>query len=355
MQDPLNKSPLCIRKMATARSKQSKSNRNLTLTAVALQDHLAKTLNLKYGLSLSKGISNQNTVNLKSKNIVFKKDTKNLNKEFVIKSASQNVARNVTLAEKLGIVECEENPCLNEEQWAILKKKSNSRGDSSQPCAICKDNYNQFRQQILLSCSHVFHRQCIASFEKYSGKAICPICRRTNYEKRVIFDGSIITLNRSATVIQKHWRRYIIQKRYIQLREKIPPSDKKLRRKYYEQKFLKLSDKLVESYDYHYEDVSHFIDSIDQNLVSSKSVMKRFTERDMLENEWENIQIKAIKRGKKECPICLSLLNDGSKGTMLLSCTHVYHMQCLLAYEQYNNKHEKLCPVCRTEYNKRSF
>ncbi|MCP4118340.1 MAG: hypothetical protein GY737_23655 [Desulfobacteraceae bacterium] len=40
---------------------------------------------------------------------------------------------------------------------------------------------------VLLSCSHVFHKDCIQSFEKFSlqSETTCPICRAAEYETTV--------------------------------------------------------------------------------------------------------------------------------------------------------------------------
>ena len=46
---------------------------------------------------------------------------------------------------------------LTEEQWQKAKAKSNEREDSHQPCVICKEPFG-LEQQVLLSCTHVFHR-----------------------------------------------------------------------------------------------------------------------------------------------------------------------------------------------------
>lgn len=44
--------------------------------------------------------------------------------------------------------------------------------------------------QVLLSCSHVFHRACLQSFETFSGRKCCPLCRKRQYETRLIHDAA---------------------------------------------------------------------------------------------------------------------------------------------------------------------
>ena len=44
--------------------------------------------------------------------------------------------------------------------------------------------------QVILSCSHVFHKNCLQAFERFSGKKTCPMCRVEQYQTRVIYDGA---------------------------------------------------------------------------------------------------------------------------------------------------------------------
>lgn len=59
-------------------------------------------------------------------------------------------------AQKLGLVE-QPQQLLNEDDWQKLKIKSSERDDFKNPCVICKEELGM-QQQVLLSCSHVFHR-----------------------------------------------------------------------------------------------------------------------------------------------------------------------------------------------------
>lgn len=44
--------------------------------------------------------------------------------------------------------------------------------------------------QVLLSCSHVFHTQCLASFEAHVRVKACPLCRKQWYQKHTISDAA---------------------------------------------------------------------------------------------------------------------------------------------------------------------
>ena len=55
-----------------------------------------------------------------------------------------------------------------------------------------------FDLQVILSCSHVFHKNCLQAFERFSGKKTCPMCRKEQYQTRVVFDGTDSYKHKSA-------------------------------------------------------------------------------------------------------------------------------------------------------------
>lgn len=59
-------------------------------------------------------------------------------------------------AQKMGLVEAPPQ-LLTEAEWSTVKEASNRREDSLLPCVICKEDFG-LQDQVLLSCSHVFHR-----------------------------------------------------------------------------------------------------------------------------------------------------------------------------------------------------
>ncbi len=78
---------------------------------------------------------------------------------------------------------------LTPSQWQAAHAQSLGRGDSQHECSICLQQFKG-EQQVLLSCSHVFHRQCLASFENYAQARCCPLCRCQAYQKKMIDDGA---------------------------------------------------------------------------------------------------------------------------------------------------------------------
>lgn len=61
----------------------------------------------------------------------------------------------------------------------------------------------------------------------------------------------------------------------------------------------------------------------------------------------------ALQRGSTECAICLGALQrHGSEGVAWLSCTHVYHTDCISTFEAFelSRNSQPSCPCCRAKY-----
>ncbi|XP_072619352.1 RING finger protein 32 isoform X2 [Vulpes vulpes] len=218
---------------------------NLAVTAVALQDHILHDLQLR-NLSTADH-SKTKAQKRESRSKSLKGNTKAIidtglkttlqdpkvedpEKEYVLDPKPPPL----TLAQKLGLFE-PPPPLLSSDEWEKVKQRSILQGDSMQPCPICKEEF-ELRPQVLLSCSHVFHRACLQAFEKFTNKKTCPLCRRNQYQTRVIHDGARLFKIKCATRIQACWRGHVVRKWYQDLRRTVPPTDAKLRRKFFEEK-----------------------------------------------------------------------------------------------------------------------
>ncbi|XP_043319923.1 RING finger protein 32 isoform X3 [Cervus canadensis] len=219
---------------------------NLAVTAVALQDHIVHDLQLQnLSIADSSKTKVQKTEN-RSKSL--KRNTKALidtglkkttqggpkvedpEKEYVLDPKPPPL----TLAQKLGLFDPPPLP-LSADEWDRVKQRSVEQGDSMQPCPICKEEFG-LHPQVLLSCSHVFHRACLQAFEKFTNKKTCPLCRKNQYQTRVIRDGARLFKIKCATRIQASWRGHVVRRWYRDLRRTMPPTDAKLRRKFFEAK-----------------------------------------------------------------------------------------------------------------------
>ncbi|PNH05629.1 RING finger protein 32 [Tetrabaena socialis] len=147
-----------------------------------------------------------------------------------LRLASNALGAQMTLAQHLGLIP-RPPPLLTEDQWTEVHLRSRLRQDSAAECVICKEEF-QAGAQVLLSCSHTFHRHCLAAFERYSRCKSCPLCRAEQYQKRVIRDGEQLFRDKCATRIQAAWRGFAARRRYRQLRRHTAPRDERLRRKW---------------------------------------------------------------------------------------------------------------------------
>ncbi|XP_072110147.1 RING finger protein 32 isoform X1 [Mobula birostris] len=352
------------------------------LAAVALQDHIIRNLQLQ-NHSLSDTFKtkernkmncyrlvNRNTVKAVVDTGIKRNEKKEIKKDEEREYVLDPKPPGLTLAQKMGLVEAPKEP-LTANEWQLVKKRSVQQGDSAQPCAICREEFG-LQQQVLLSCSHVFHRVCLQAFEKFSGRKSCPMCRKEQYQTRVIHDGARLYRMKCATRIQSHWRGYIVRKWYKQLRRTVPPKDKKLRKRFYEDKLHEINDRLVRSCSIN---IDELFSEIDHSVATSRRVLQRFESQyvqTISEEEWEQIQIKASQREIFDCPICITPLDrlsniscqaDGPgrgeksdsivRQAVLLSCSHTFHYTCLQAFEDFSEGENHICPLCRSTYEKK--
>ena len=256
-----------------------------------------------------------------------------------------------SLAQKLGLVEGPP-PLLSEEQWEQIKEKSNRRLDSTNPCPICKDHF-QLLPQLLLSCSHIFHKSCIESYEKFVKRRMCPVCRCEGYQGRVVYEGAKHTRDKAATLIQSCWRGHRAKLEFRKLQEKHPPTHPALRRKFFSRKLATLTDLYMDQCEKREQEIDTFIDELDNTLRYSRRTLENLEQHlnSLNPSEWLSVREKAMRRGDNECPICLTLLFS-SKHVSLLSCSHMFHCKCLESFEQFATFTPFACPVCRSAYQK---
>ncbi|KAM7390346.1 hypothetical protein PAMA_008495 [Pampus argenteus] len=351
----------------------TKGNNKLVITSVAFQDHITRSL-LHPNFSLSdpllgckrKAPRNPRTREGVKGNARQRQDGQEEG-EYVLDPAPPPL----TLAQKMGLVASPAGR-LTEDEWTQVKARSVLQRESVQPCAICREEFC-LQPQVLLSCSHVFHRACLQAFERFTGRKCCPMCRREQYETRVIHDAARLFRHQCATRIQACWRGYVARKWYKNTKKTICPKDKRLRHKFFEAKLQELNDSFVR---YCHTDTEAFLSDIDRSLSSSRRVFQQLERKQIpepQENDWDRIQSQVVHRGVWDCPICLTALYSpnltteagGSnqqqqqqqqqqrRHTVLLSCSHLFHQLCLEAFEAFTADSRPTCPLCRSVYHKK--
>ena len=169
----------------------------------------------------------------------------------------------------------------------MVYQQSINRDDVKYGCSICCMDF-KFKKQVLLSCSHTFHHQCLLSFERHSSTLCCPLCRAKDYEKKVINDGQEYWTQKCCLLIQNTWRSFICLKEYRKMQETIEPTSPRRKEKFYLRKFQKLNNNLISDVDERSYNIDVFLSSIDDCIANSRAVFNSIT-----------VRIKKIRTRKK--------------------------------------------------------
>ncbi|BFI29394.1 hypothetical protein MPTK2_3g02100 [Marchantia polymorpha subsp. ruderalis] len=280
----------------------------------------------------------------------------------------------LSLAEHCGIVEGP-RPQLTPLEWTKVKELSRQRKDGLNPCPICKEKF-QIKEKVLLSCSHVFHRACVLSFEKYSQvQPCCPVCRTTHYEKLVLKNNSIKFKHLCATRIQTAFRGHRTRKVYGPKFR--CPTDPQKRRAWFASKLENAVTPILSQMEVDESEVDALCREVDSTIAHAKKIFEAADARggsglhqrnnpsssSLSSVDWHHVVEKALERGESECPICIGkLLRRGAKhkGLAWLSCSHMFHIDCISTFEKFNDDlsepntraKQYLCPVCRSNYKR---
>ncbi|XP_063695052.1 RING finger protein 32-like [Bolinopsis microptera] len=311
------------------------------MTAAALQQHLSLSLGLTSNLKRGTGKKKRRAVRARG-----------AEEEYVLEDKPPPP----TLAQRYGLA-APPPAVLTEGEWEHVKNQSLVRGDNTAPCVICKEEFG-LDGQVLLSCSHMFHKACLKAFERYSGRKTCPMCRRDQYETRVVHEGAKRHKDNSATRIQAAWRGYKVRKWYREYSLRNPPKDPRLRTKYFEKKLEGLTGRMVDMVENSRTATDRLCSDIDVELARSRRVMQTanlLTTGRLTAEKWKSIEEKVLDRGDTECPICIGSLRNRKRPTTLLSCSHIYHRTCIDMFENLTTETAPTCPVCRCDYVKKPF
>jgi len=212
-------------------------------------------------------------------------------------------------------------------------------------------------RQVILSCSHVFHRACLRSFEKFSKNVVCPICRAQDYQCKIIDDGAKIYKQLSIIRIQSVVKGFLARKRFERMQDLNPPTDPLAKKRYYMKKLTRTSNKIIRNQEKKKDAIDVLFAELDNNLQLSRMAMSAAEIRGSLisDDQWSKAKIEWEARKETECPICISTMEK--KKCVMLSCSHLFHSKCLASYEKFtvtNNSKAPACPICRSAYLKRS-
>lgn len=277
-----------------------------------------------------------------------------------------------TLSQRLGLVPAA--PQLSASEWRGVRQASQTRGDSEQPCAICAEPF-ALQLQVLLSCSHTFHSACLGSFERFSGRRCCPICRAADYDKQLIDDGLRHHRQQMAIRIQAAWRGFVSRRRHL------APSQARL------QRLSAVTERLVSAAEQRHSDVDAFLQEMDSSLAKARQTFATAAAAAAARRraaapepsaaaasrsctaqplsplrlndpsvDWKAVHDRAKRAGRlapdAECPICITRLAPLERTCVLLSCcASLFHQTCLSSFQLYAEKRpQEACPMCRSAH-----
>mmetsp|Transcript_28486 Transcript_28486/g.40562 ORF Transcript_28486/g.40562 Transcript_28486/m.40562 type:complete len:238 (+) Transcript_28486:344-1057(+) len=237
----------------------------------------------------------------------------------------------------------------------------------------------------------MFHRRCLQSFEKFmkNGLLTCPICRSTNYQKKLTRVGSQAYARSCAGHIQRLWRGYAARKRFqgsLRLFYLAGGGNGSRRKRFLESRLSRAAQRFSSQCGLHSDQLDHMISSMDRTVQENQQLNALFDQMvsqrsqqtsidtpitshgnnslmtsphgwRMTEQDWTEVIESARVRGPGDCPICMLPAPHGTtiKKNVILSCSHVFHEFCILNFEKFLGNTIPTCPVCRSDYEKRQL
>jgi len=340
----------------------------IALNAAAIQDHLMRRM---FGNREAQRIQKPKTRSLAQagKDIVsiLTNPKATCIENIELEKKKQEYLNSLTLAEKLHLVK-KPKPPLTTQQWKGIELQHEKRFTIADSCPICQEAFG-IKEQVILSCSHVYHKTCLESFEKYCNAKVCPVCRKEQYDKKAYNEGLKLYAMNALIKIQAATRGYLAKKNFYQhmIDIKYKPKSKALGKRLFGHKLAKFANRAVAVARKQQKDVDRFIEKIDKQLEANEFLFtnlridealvekaKRLKEeKEEAKVDWNKVEEKAKLLGQKDCPICLASLVKDNKQKYLVSCGHIFHKNCLDSFERFDLGESKKCPMCRSHYCKK--
>ncbi|ORC92224.1 RING finger protein 32 [Trypanosoma theileri] len=222
----------------------------------------------------------------------------------------------LTLAQKMGLVPLPP-PEPTEEEWKKIESTALRRNVvmplGSNACSICQEPFYATMEQgqLLLSCSHVFHENCFRQFEKFARRSrgkhdatpmCCPICRRSNYHKRIFYAGKAMEQRAAIVKIQAFFRRVLARKAYVKLRLE---NDSDFCGEYARERLARLSEAYTEYAIRREKERVQILENIDLYMQRAQAAC-------ITKAEWKALRKRVeaeTEGGVLDCPICLTAID----------------------------------------------
>lgn len=266
-------------------------------------------------------------------------------------------------------------PKMSDEEWSAVEAAAVQRNDFQFGCPICLESFGS-NPAVLLSCSHCFHAACLKSAEKLLGTKSCPMCRKRSYSSKETSATATVSRERAAVRLQTTIRALAARQSFLtRLREHYSRGlgDSRRRHHFLQNELISYTDRMQRKVDQDEDDLDKLFAECDNAVKTSALLISQATAAHHLfrqsnddcddvtpeldkptEHEWNVLRERAVLRGETDCAICMGKLSR--KKTVLLSCSHVFHRQCLRALEDFQKgdaQHQPACPCCRSPYHAR--
>lgn len=298
----------------------------------------------------------------------------------------ENYNKGLSLAQRLGLVEKPPKP-ITYEDWKDIESQAERREDDCESCPICLEGFKVPNSQVILSCSHTFHKACLNSFERHSRIRACPICRRKDYEKKNFDKGFVAFMKKGVIKIQKCARGYIIRRKFWGdlITSGYQAKSKLFKRRLLGYKLERLGKRWDENQKKKKIVTEQVLSEANKNTGANNQLMEAITNLeimrrqnkdnineiipqimalatdhsglvvkknpDMPQIDWNKIVSTAKGRCDHDCAICFNKL-EGKKKLTILSCSHIFHASCINAFEFYDPFKVHTCPICRQKYHR---
>jgi len=323
-------------------------------------------------------------------------------------------------------------------EWNSMETALKKRDDAY--CPICMEGFSH-GSEVLLSCSHMFHRACLTAFEKFMAKdtRACPICRTSDYQKRITTVGSASYHKVCILKIQVLYRGYVARKEFrVKLRgfyrnsssnntgsKRVGAGGEIARRNFFEKELSSLGHEMEMQTNARVRGLNNVVEGIDRTLDQGRDLdvlfdamlRERTAAREAMgltegnegegegpgggegidadalptstdttsavitsgtlegidaldahgkpintpklpvlsDREWQVVLTQARNRGLGECAICMAP-NKGLRNICMLSCSHIFHSQCIANFEKFiimsgaEQSTKRGCPICRSNF-----
>ena len=187
-----------------------------------------------------------------------------------------------TLAHRRGLIQHKAvavHETVSAMEWKAIEDGLKTRAVDAY-CPICMEAFKE-GHEVLLSCSHIFHRQCLSAFEKFMNKSerLCPICRHNNYQKKITHAGSNSYQLVCILKIQTFYRGYVARKSYrssLRTYYRQGRGDNQQKSKFYKEELSIYTNKISKEVDNRGKEVETMCDVLDNTLRESRELDQLF-------------------------------------------------------------------------------